>query len=365
MGTKTFGTALLFLTSSAVTAQAATTPEAWLQQLQARFKSPIGAVFVSSKLNALVAQKKDGKVQLVNKNGKFIKTALDLSVANLGSQGLLDIALSPSFSKDHRVYLYYTGSTKDGGKSGALTLDRYKFNPKTGRLFPDGTILTTPKSKNNTQVSGQIAFAAGGKPYIVTSTPQAITGGGITNNTITGPVSGGYLFPVSVGSINTGLVWTVGDGTLSLGTSTFSSGTLNLGSGTINTGTTTGGVIVGGVLNVSGVVWSGSRTTVPGGTILFGTGTINSGLGTIGLGTGTVDLGAGTITTTPNPALPDPASGTITVSTDPSAPGAPAGSLDPVVVPTILSVTPAPEPTSTGFLLVSGVGVLLRRRRRL
>lgn len=125
---------------------------------------PSGAVFVG-KNQALVTQKNDGKV-LFFENGELSAKVLDLSVANRGAQGLVDIALSPKFSRDGFVYLYHTPAKKDGALSGSKVISRYHWDKKTETLSFDRVVSTVDKAPKATSLSGLISFDSKGRVSI-------------------------------------------------------------------------------------------------------------------------------------------------------------------------------------------------------
>jgi len=82
--------------------------------------SPTTMAFVGNDI--LVLQKHDGKVRLI-RDGHIDKAVLDVSVTNIGEQGMLGIVTSGS-----TVYLYFTESTSDGGEPIAKRVYKYEWN---------------------------------------------------------------------------------------------------------------------------------------------------------------------------------------------------------------------------------------------
>jgi len=82
--------------------------------------SPTTMAFVGNDI--LVLQKHDGKVRLI-RDGHIDKAVLDVSVTNIGEQGMLGIA-----TVDSTVYLYFTESTSDGGEPIAKRVYKYEWN---------------------------------------------------------------------------------------------------------------------------------------------------------------------------------------------------------------------------------------------
>lgn len=145
---------------------------------------PSGAVFVG-KNQALVTQKNDGKV-LFFENGELSAKVLDLSVANRGTQGLVDIALSPKFSRDGFVYLYHTPAKKDGGLSDSKVISRYHWDKKNETLSFDRVISTVDKAPKASSLSGLISFDSKGRVSIAplaSAGPNVATAGFSLNNT--------------------------------------------------------------------------------------------------------------------------------------------------------------------------------------
>src|SRR5262245_15066932 len=133
MGTRSIGAAVLLAAATAALGETTSSdPTLKLLAYSSKISEPTGAVLLNSRY-ALVTQKNDGKVLLL-KDGKTVGTALDLKVANRGTQGLLDIALSPKFSTDGKVYLYYNPSNKDGGYSTSAQLASFVWDKARSKL---------------------------------------------------------------------------------------------------------------------------------------------------------------------------------------------------------------------------------------
>jgi autotransporter-associated beta strand protein len=350
MGSKSIGAAVLSLAATSA-AFAASSSEADLKLLvyQSKLINPTGAVFLDSH-SALVTQKNDGKVLLL-KDGKTIGTALDLKVANKGSQGLLDIALSPKFSKNGLIYLFMTPSDKDGGVATSSIVNSYYYSPGLGKLVFRESLVKMPKSVNVTNVSGVITFNSKNKPKITQPPPAgnvinadaivqtgtlgtvSLIHGGLPNAgsavvglapsmTIKKFAGGTFKLGTSYGSIllsgsgkvtsgqltlqpipglgNVGTL--IGSGQLILTGSNSYTGQTIVGSGTlsispINTGTL---VLTGGQMTSDGTLTFGTQT-FPGAYSVINTGTLTSGTGATGsLSGGTLSIGT-IITQSPAP----------------------------------------------------------------
>jgi glucose/arabinose dehydrogenase len=110
--------------------------------------SPTTMAFVGNDI--LVLQKHDGKVSLI-RDGHIDKAVLDVSVTNIGEQGMLGITTVGS-----TVYLYFTESTSDGGEPIAKRVYKYEWNgndlvnpvllrdlPQTRPYHNGGAMITT------------------------------------------------------------------------------------------------------------------------------------------------------------------------------------------------------------------------------
>ena len=134
------------------------TVRAWLDDVS----GVSGMTFLPGSSDAFIIQKDTGKVMFVH--DRAVKTtALDLSVANRGEQGLLDIALHPDFGKNGFVYLSYTAAGKDGGRATANRIDRYRWDGK--RLSFSKSIEKLPAGPGTTNVGGKLEFGLDGTLY--------------------------------------------------------------------------------------------------------------------------------------------------------------------------------------------------------
>jgi glucose/arabinose dehydrogenase len=134
--------------------------QTWVRGLD----NPTGIAYLNGNGDAFVTQKNDGKVLFVR--GKSIAgTALDLPVANASEEGLLGIALSPTFSVDQHVYLYYTQSDRDGGTPIANTVKRYTWNGSALKF--NKNIISLPATPGPNHNGGKMQFGPDGKLYVV------------------------------------------------------------------------------------------------------------------------------------------------------------------------------------------------------
>jgi len=148
---------------------------------------PTSLVFLGPN-DFLVLEKATGKVQHVV-GGSVVGTALDLAVNSASERGLLGIALQPSFTQSHGVYLYWTQSSTGVDTSNISNVpllgnrvDRYVWDPANETLTLDqniimlhafqadspnpccGTVLGQPMRGNHD--GGKILFGPDGKLYI-------------------------------------------------------------------------------------------------------------------------------------------------------------------------------------------------------
>jgi glucose/arabinose dehydrogenase len=95
--------------------------------------------------------------------------ALDLAVNNRSERGLLGIAMSPTFTRDHFVYLYYTASST-GGDSGesadviSNSVKRYRWDGAT--LTFSKRILDLPATPGPNHDGGKLVFGPDRKLYV-------------------------------------------------------------------------------------------------------------------------------------------------------------------------------------------------------
>jgi glucose/arabinose dehydrogenase len=110
--------------------------------------SPTTMAFIGDDI--LVLQKNDGQVRLIRDGELYDEAVLDVSVTNIGEQGMLGITTVGS-----TVYLYFTESTNDGGQPLGKRAYRYEWNgselvkpvllrdlPQTQRYHNGGAMVT-------------------------------------------------------------------------------------------------------------------------------------------------------------------------------------------------------------------------------
>ena len=153
----------IFLSPAPLLAQSVTDPNLKVEKWATGLQNPTGITFLPSG-QALILEKDTGQVKVMD--GKTITgTALDLPVANASEEGLLGIALSPTFAQDHFVYLYYTAAAKDGGTPISNSIKRYVWNGST--LTFNKKIIDLPDTPGPNHNGGKMVFGPDGKLYIV------------------------------------------------------------------------------------------------------------------------------------------------------------------------------------------------------
>jgi glucose/arabinose dehydrogenase len=122
---------------------------------------PWEIVFLPNK-DALITER-PGKVVLLHQNG-VVETIAPLSqVKPIGEGGLLGMALSPKFSQNHFLYLYYTYSSNGQNTLNKVVRMTYENNSlKDEKVLLDGI----PGSSNHD--GGRIKFGPDGNLYVTT-----------------------------------------------------------------------------------------------------------------------------------------------------------------------------------------------------
>jgi len=155
---------LVLLCATVSRAQTVLDPNLRVQTWVKGLNNPTGVVFIENN-DALVAERTTGQVKLLRNRG-IHSTVADLPVANGGSeQGLLGITLSPSFTTDRYVYLYYTASTADGGRAFDNRVERHVWNGTS--LSFDRHIVRMPADPGPNHNGGRMAFGPDNKLYVL------------------------------------------------------------------------------------------------------------------------------------------------------------------------------------------------------
>ncbi|MFC5186219.1 PQQ-dependent sugar dehydrogenase [Actinomadura harenae] len=118
---------------------------------------PWAIAFLPDK-NALVTERDTAHLLRVTPDGKRADLGRIPGVDASGEGGLLGVAVSPSFDRDHLVYLYLTSSTDN--RLVRLTLDGDRLGA------PQPLLTGVPKGENHN--GGRIAFGPDGMIYIST-----------------------------------------------------------------------------------------------------------------------------------------------------------------------------------------------------
>lgn len=129
-------------------------------------EAPTGFVFLADD-DVLVIEKNTGRVRRV-RNGAVDATVLDLQVSTSSERGGLGIELSPDFTNDGFVYIYYSAAT--GGDNTAWTQNvvaRYRWNGT--RLVSPAVLLTFPsrtrQANGPNHDGGTLRFGRDGNLY--------------------------------------------------------------------------------------------------------------------------------------------------------------------------------------------------------
>lgn len=124
--------------------------------------TPWGIVFLPD--NSILVTERVGRVRLVDNKGNLQQepVATLSQVKEIGEGGLLGIALHPDFSKNAKVFLYYTYSS-----SGGNTLNRVVSMVYDGSLKDEQIIVDRIPGASNHN-GGRIKFGPDGFLYITT-----------------------------------------------------------------------------------------------------------------------------------------------------------------------------------------------------
>ncbi len=98
-------------------------------------QNPWGLAFLPD--GGMLVTERPGRLRIVRADGSLSAPVSGLSgIAARGQGGLLDVALSPDFTRNRLVYLSFA-EDRGGGRAGTSVM--------RGRLSPDGTALETPQ----------------------------------------------------------------------------------------------------------------------------------------------------------------------------------------------------------------------------
>jgi glucose/arabinose dehydrogenase len=156
--------------STATTAQATNSSETSFQtRAIAIFDNPWAMAFLPGTSTALVTEK-PGRIWLVNiTTGAKQIVARPPEVVYGGQGGLLDIALSPTFATDKRVYLTYSEPSKNGGSQLALARAVLADAPRAPRLDQFELLWHDPAGGYGGQFGGIIVFAPDGRSLFLST----------------------------------------------------------------------------------------------------------------------------------------------------------------------------------------------------
>lgn len=135
----------------------------------ALFDSPWAISFVPRTSTALVTEK-PGKLWLVDvRSGAKRRVEGAPAVRAKDQGGLLDVVVSPGFSRDRLVYLTYSEPSADGGSGLALARAVFARNAVGLRLEGLRVIWRDPGGGQGGQFGARIAFAPDGKSLFLSS----------------------------------------------------------------------------------------------------------------------------------------------------------------------------------------------------
>jgi aldose sugar dehydrogenase len=138
-----------------------------IDEIIQNLNSPTGLAFMpGAGAKAFVLEQHTGRVRLLDGRNLADASVLDLTVAGGSEEGLLGIALHPSFSSNGFVYLYYTqGKNFDGGQHVANRIDRFHWDGS--KLTLDRNIKKIPVAPGTNHNGGKILFGPDGKLYSI------------------------------------------------------------------------------------------------------------------------------------------------------------------------------------------------------
>lgn len=115
--------------------------------------APDGRVFFNERLT--------GKIRIINQQWQLVATPFcQLSVAVIGEQGLLGLALDPNFAQNHFVYVYYTVA--------GATMNRVaRYTESSGLCSTQETVILDNLPVNSFHNGGIIQFGPDGKLYVI------------------------------------------------------------------------------------------------------------------------------------------------------------------------------------------------------
>lgn len=117
--------------------------------------TPWGIGFLPDR-TGLVTSRDDGTITAVKPDGSTSAVGTVQGVSANGEAGLLGLAVSPDYSRDHTVFVYYTGD--DDNRIAALTL--------TGGTISDQRSILTGLPKAGNHDGGRITFGPDGLLYV-------------------------------------------------------------------------------------------------------------------------------------------------------------------------------------------------------
>jgi glucose/arabinose dehydrogenase len=127
-----------------------------------RFDAPIDVVAAPGVKGMIYVVERPGRVVAVSghKRHRFLDVSRRTTTA--GERGLLSIAFSPRFRRDHLVYAYYTN------RGGNIEVDSFKASPRKARAASRRRVIVIPHPGESNHNGGQLQFGPGGDLYLGT-----------------------------------------------------------------------------------------------------------------------------------------------------------------------------------------------------
>ena len=131
---------------------------------------PWGLAFLPGPDNELrmIVTERPGRLRVVNARGQVgPPVSGGPAVDAVGEGGLLDIALDPRFSENHRVYLSYVEPVAGGTNSTAVARARLDLDGLQGRLSELQVIFRQrPKAASSVHFGSRLLFARDGRLFV-------------------------------------------------------------------------------------------------------------------------------------------------------------------------------------------------------
>lgn len=109
-----------------------------------------------------------GAIRIIENGQLLAQPFLQIAVDSLGERGLLGIAFHPNFTKNRKVYFYYTVPGENGGAphNRVVRVRASESDPNVADLTTLEPIFDLPELNATNHNGGAIHFASGGKLFI-------------------------------------------------------------------------------------------------------------------------------------------------------------------------------------------------------